>query len=666
MAINKIIPFSPKYNSQIDERMDAADTTARLAIKWVAKGLICKQADTGERYQYIGTPPSNLAADWVKIPNLFVNATDPTGADGVIGDFWINYTSGIGYEKTAASTWTERIDMNGSAFFTGATVPDDGDGFNGDLYFQTNGDVFQKATGVWGSAVFNTLGAPGAAGADGLDGDRYRTTSDTSMTLGIGTQNLVVEIGLSYIPTHEIIIVDAGDPLTNNMSGTVISYNSATGDLSVDVTSFNGTGTFGDWIVNLSGAPGVDGAQGPTGPTGAVGKAGIPDETVASFSESKRTTIEAAGYTVTNPWIGSILNDTRTSTQISNGPSPIRASMSGHWISFNGTLWKDFGTWKGAVGATGATGPTGPQGTAGTQGIQGVTGPTGASGTQGVQGPTGPNGAGGPTGPTGASGGSSMAWVQIPMAPSTNYYIDTYVTPNSYKILHVDARASYTSAANFALFLPEQASPLTKIIVDFRRYAYNGTPLGHKLTINGNGRSIIVPGYNYDTGDDNGVSTVSVHNSAVISFVLLGTDGWMIDSQVPQYPTEWHYIQQSGLTLTLPDTDYEVAIVDLKSSVTDPMIIMFSALSGNTSNTANAHLYKIQRSINGTSWTDITLSMQHNVHNGEYQIVAINTIKSGTSASLRYIRVICQKSVDAGGNSVSNRSLIVTPARNIS
>ena len=195
MAINKIIPFSPKYNSQIDERMDAVDQTARLAIKWVAPGLICKQADTGERYQYIGTPPSNLAADWVKIPNLFINVTDPTGTDGVIGDFWINYTSGIGYEKTAVSTWTERIDMNGSAFYTGATVPDDGDGFDGDLYFQTNGDVFQKNTGVWGSAVFNIIGATGAAGADGIDGDRYKTASTTSVVIGTGTKNFVVERG---------------------------------------------------------------------------------------------------------------------------------------------------------------------------------------------------------------------------------------------------------------------------------------------------------------------------------------------------------------------------------------------------------------------------------------------------------------------------------------
>jgi hypothetical protein len=263
------------------------------------------------------------------------------------------------------------------------------------------------------------------------------------------------------------------------------------------------------------------------------------------------------------------------------------------------------------------------------------------------------------------------------MQPNTNYYIDDYVDiidnqgNTNYRLIHIDARTISVGSSpdNYYLFLPEQVFAFTKIIIDFRKYAYVAEPMGHKLTINGNGRLIMLPGYNYVGGSDNHVNTVSVHNGAVISFVEMGgaSQGWGIDSWVPQYPTEWHYLSGGGTTMTVVDTEYELARIDMKSVITDPLLINFSAESVNTSGTSNAHLYKVQRSTNGSSWNDISYSfMQHNVPNNQSQIVAINTIKSGTSTSVRYVRVICKKSVNVGGNSVQNIALVVTPARNIS
>jgi len=62
---------------------------------------------------------------------------------------------------------------------------------------------------------------------------------------------------------------------TNNMTGGIVSYSSANGDMEVDVTSFNGSGTYTDWDVNLSGAPGPQGHTGSRGFTGSRGATGF-------------------------------------------------------------------------------------------------------------------------------------------------------------------------------------------------------------------------------------------------------------------------------------------------------------------------------------------------------------------------------------------------------
>ena len=102
-------------------------------------------------------------------------------------------------------------------------------------------------------------GTPGQDGQDGQDGDRYATTSTTSLTIGTGTQNLTVETGLAYTVGQDVIIATDA---TNSMEGNLLSYDSVTGAMSVDVTTINGSGTFATWDINLGGAPGPAGQQG--------------------------------------------------------------------------------------------------------------------------------------------------------------------------------------------------------------------------------------------------------------------------------------------------------------------------------------------------------------------------------------------------------------------
>jgi hypothetical protein len=90
-------------------------------------------------------------------------------------------------------------------------------------------------------------------GSGGRDGDRWATTSSTSVLIGLGTKNFFVETGLAYTTAQNVVVSENGVP-GNSMEGKVITYDSLTGALSIDVTLINGSGTFNDWEINLQGS----------------------------------------------------------------------------------------------------------------------------------------------------------------------------------------------------------------------------------------------------------------------------------------------------------------------------------------------------------------------------------------------------------------------------
>ena len=128
------------------------------------------------------------------------------------------------------------------------------------------------ATGPQGPAgAAGAVGPQGPAGANGVAGDKFSTTSSTSLTIGAGSKTLTIGIGLAYVPAQPILISFDG---SNYMSGTVTSYNSILGVAVVNITSTTGSGTYTAWSMSLAGTQGPPGATGATGPTGATGAAG--------------------------------------------------------------------------------------------------------------------------------------------------------------------------------------------------------------------------------------------------------------------------------------------------------------------------------------------------------------------------------------------------------
>jgi hypothetical protein len=83
-----------------------------------------------------------------------------------------------------------------------------------------------------------------------VPGDRYLTTSTTSLAISNTNKTLTVGTGLSYTTTQNVTIsYDA----SNHMHGEVLTYNSGTGVMTVDVNHHTGSGTYAAWVVNVGG-----------------------------------------------------------------------------------------------------------------------------------------------------------------------------------------------------------------------------------------------------------------------------------------------------------------------------------------------------------------------------------------------------------------------------
>jgi hypothetical protein len=106
----------------------------------------------------------------------------------------------------------------------------------------TVGQVLTKNSGTDYDDSWQTL----------IPGDRYLTSSTTSLTINNANKTLTIGTGLSYSSQQDIVIThDAA----NHMHARVLTYNSGTGVMDVDVLSHSGSGTYATWTVNVGGAP---------------------------------------------------------------------------------------------------------------------------------------------------------------------------------------------------------------------------------------------------------------------------------------------------------------------------------------------------------------------------------------------------------------------------
>jgi hypothetical protein len=214
----------------------------------------------------------------------------------------------------------------------------------------------------------------------------------------------------------------------NYIIGTVVSYNSTSGQLVVAPTTSVGSGTYNDWIVNLSGSAGSAGTSGQSGTSGSNGTSG---------------TSGGSGSSGTNGTSGS------------NGSSGTSASSGTGGANGNTASSGTSGT-AGATGPQGSTGPTGAQGPTGSSGTSGVSGVNGGTGPTGPQGPTGPPGGTGPsptgaTGPTGPTGGQGPQTVyNQALNTNSNVYFYSMEGSSLYSpIFYVQNGAQFNAAFGY-------------------------------------------------------------------------------------------------------------------------------------------------------------------------------------------------------------------------
>ena len=79
----------------------------------------------------------------------------------------------------------------------------------------------------------------------------FTASSTTSLTIGTGAKSLVVSTGAAFIAGQAVLISANGNP-GNDMTATIVAYNSVDGAMDVNVTSVNGSGTYNDWALALT------------------------------------------------------------------------------------------------------------------------------------------------------------------------------------------------------------------------------------------------------------------------------------------------------------------------------------------------------------------------------------------------------------------------------
>jgi hypothetical protein len=222
---------------------------------------------TGQVLQKLSA--TNYDTGWLTLPADYITSvTSPLAVtSGVLSvDLSAYLTS-----ATAASTYQTLAGM--SSYLTTATAAST-------YYLQTNPSGFQTAgdvttalspylTSATAASTYAVIAAgQPVAGSSGqvltknsgtnydsswatlIPGDRYLTSSTTSNTLSNTNKTFTIGTGLSYTPTQNITIsYDAA----NHMHGEVLTYNSGTGVLTVDINHHTGSGTYAAWVVNVGG-----------------------------------------------------------------------------------------------------------------------------------------------------------------------------------------------------------------------------------------------------------------------------------------------------------------------------------------------------------------------------------------------------------------------------
>ena len=214
----------------VNAAIDMTDTTAGTASEFGGYGMAVSSASN-----------FNLLSNVLYNRVLVKTATSqtsiiPTGVE--FPDLTIQTTAGLS-PATAASTYQTLAGMS-SYLTTASAALNYAPIAAGQPTSGTVGQVLTKNSGTNYDSSWQTL----------IPGDRYLTSSTTSLTINNSNKTLTIGTGLSYTTQQDVIIAyDAA----HHMHCLVTAYNSSTGVMDVNVISHTGTGTFAVWTVNVGG-----------------------------------------------------------------------------------------------------------------------------------------------------------------------------------------------------------------------------------------------------------------------------------------------------------------------------------------------------------------------------------------------------------------------------
>ena len=191
--------------------------------------------------------------------STYMNTTSSTAVCPGAGDFtiemWIKITTVATTQRIAGC-----VNVTGTDLYWALDTNTGLFEFGG---WTTTSTLTSAATlplvGQWGHVAWVRIagtetvyinGRAGTLSAGGTSLTRNPTTSSSSLTIGTGTQSLTVGTGLTPYTTVGTPIIIAFNS-TNYMAGTIASYTTGTGALTVTVTSTVGSGTYTSWSVNL-------------------------------------------------------------------------------------------------------------------------------------------------------------------------------------------------------------------------------------------------------------------------------------------------------------------------------------------------------------------------------------------------------------------------------
>lgn len=210
----------------------------------------------------------------------------------------------------------------------------------GDVVFYNN--AIYKALVAHTSTVFATdLGAGKWALIIDYSAMVFAGTSVTSLTVGTGTKVFATQLGKNFQAGTFVLIVSDASPATTYMHGQVVSYVGTA--LTVNVTSFGGSGAHADWTIHVSGARGDVGLGTPAILAGDARKVlhvnnGETTNEYIRMLGFKGTSIASAGTTAIDRADSDFISITGTTTITSFGAADASTVRDHVWLQFDGIL----------------------------------------------------------------------------------------------------------------------------------------------------------------------------------------------------------------------------------------------------------------------------------------------------------------------------------------